>query len=184
MLHRRCRRYVMSLDQACPAGAEVRTVPAQFGRVQVAEDQEWEQQFAVHLKVSHSSSELAALYSRYRGDEGRFESQLRRIIFRAMCKKAGHALRIEPEVMFKHPETMELGDAVFIGSHAMIQGRYDGTCLIGSHVWIGPHAYFDARNLVLEDYVGWGPGAKVLGSSHTGLPIERPIIATDLKIEP
>ena len=42
----------------------------------------------------------------------------------------------------------------------------------------------DARNLILEDYVGWGPGAKVLGSSHTGLPIDRPIIETDLEIRP
>jgi acetyltransferase-like isoleucine patch superfamily enzyme len=79
---------------------------------------------------------------------------------------------------------MELGDAVFLGSQTMIQGRYDGTCRIGNHVWIGPHAYFDARNLVIEDYVGWGPGAKVLGSSHTGNPIDVPIIATELTIKP
>ena len=84
----------------------------------------------------------------------------------------------------KHPETMEFGDAVFIGAQSMIQGRYDGTCKIGNHVWIGPHAYFDARNLVLEDYVGWGPGAKVLGSQHTGEPINVPIIATSLVIKP
>ncbi len=173
----------MSLDQACPAGAEALTVSAEFGRIQVTRDQEWELQFAAHLKASHSPADLAILFSRYRGDEGIFESQLRRIIFRAMCKKAGHGVRIEPEVVVKHPETIEVGDAVFIGSHAMIQGRYDGICSIGSHVWIGPHAYFDARNLILEDYVGWGPGAKVLGSSHTGLPVELPIIATDLKIE-
>jgi acetyltransferase-like isoleucine patch superfamily enzyme len=79
---------------------------------------------------------------------------------------------------------MELGEAVFIGAQTMIQGRFDGTCRIGNHVWIGPHSYFDARNLVLEDYVGWGPGAKVLGSSHTGYPIEVPIIATELSIKP
>ena len=66
----------------------------------------------------------------------------------------------------------------------MIQGRFDGTCRIGNHVWIGPHSYFDARNLVLEDYVGWGPGAKVLGSAHTGDPIDLPIIMTALKIQP
>jgi acetyltransferase-like isoleucine patch superfamily enzyme len=84
----------------------------------------------------------------------------------------------------KHPETMELGDAVFIGAQTMIQGRYDGKCQIGNHVWIGPHAYFDARNLILEDYVGWGPGAKVLGSSHTGEPIDVPIITTELSIKP
>ena len=55
---------------------------------------------------------------------------------------------------------------------------------IGNHVWIGPQAYFDARDLILEDYVGWGPGAKVLGSAHTGLPVDRPIIETDLEIRP
>jgi len=66
----------------------------------------------------------------------------------------------------------------------MIQGRFDGICKIGSHVWIGPQAYFDARNLVLEDYVGWGPGARVLGSVHTGAPAGEPIISTDIVIKP
>jgi acetyltransferase-like isoleucine patch superfamily enzyme len=37
---------------------------------------------------------------------------------------------------------------------------------------------------VIEDYVGWGPGAKVLGSTHTGEPIDVPIIGTDLVIKP
>jgi len=79
---------------------------------------------------------------------------------------------------------MEFGDSVFIGAQTMIQGRFDGVCRIGNHVWIGPQAYFDARNLVLEDYVGWGPGAKVLGSTHTGEPLDVPIIATSLVIKP
>jgi acetyltransferase-like isoleucine patch superfamily enzyme len=51
-------------------------------------------------------------------------------------------------------------------------------------VWIGPQSYFDARNLVIEDYVGWGPGARALGSSHTALPVDVPIIQTDLDIRP
>jgi acetyltransferase-like isoleucine patch superfamily enzyme len=79
---------------------------------------------------------------------------------------------------------MEFGDSVFIGAQTMIQGRFDGRCRMGNHVWIGPQAYFDARDIVLEDYVGWGPGAKVLGSTHTAEPIDRPIIATDLVIKP
>jgi len=81
-------------------------------------------------------------------------------------------------------ETFEIGDGVFIGAQAFIQGRFDGLTKIGNHVWIGPQAYFDARDLILEDYVGWGPGAKVLGSAHTGLPIDQPIIETDLEIRP
>jgi acetyltransferase-like isoleucine patch superfamily enzyme len=73
---------------------------------------------------------------------------------------------------------------VFIGAQANLQGRFDGTCRIGNHVWIGPQAYFDARHLILEDYVGWGPGAKVLGSAHSGVPADVPIVKTDLEIRP
>jgi acetyltransferase-like isoleucine patch superfamily enzyme len=174
----------MSVEREPIAISEARTVPAVFGSARVLNDPTWEWDFAAHLRCSHSPSELLALYSRYRSEEGSFESQLRRVIFRAMCRTVGHALQVGPGIVMKHPETMELGDAVFIGAQTMIQGRYDGTCRIGNHVWIGPHAYFDARNLILEDYVGWGPGAKVLGSSHTGEPIDVPIIATELSIKP
>jgi len=174
----------MSVEEKSILMPEGRLVRAVFGKAQVIEDTPWEWQYAAYLKSNFTPAELLALYSRYRGDEGKFETQLRRIIFRAMCKQAGSSLRVEPEVIVKHPETMEFGDAVFIGAHTMIQGRFDGMCRIGSHVWIGPHAYFDARNLILEDYVGWGPGAKVLGSSHTGQPIDVPIITTELQIEP
>ena len=40
------------------------------------------------------------------------------------------------------------------------------------------------RDLDLGAYVGWGPGAKVLGSEHTGEPGDVPIIQTDLVIKP
>ena len=32
--------------------------------------------------------------------------------------------------------------------------------------------------------MGWGPGAKVLGSTHTGIPIDVPIVQTDVMIKP
>ena len=83
-----------------------------------------------------------------------------------------------------HPETVEVGHGVFIGEQAFIQGRFDGRCVIGDHAWIGPQAYLDARDLEIGEYVGWGPGAKVLGSQHTGEPADRPVIATDLEIAP
>jgi acetyltransferase-like isoleucine patch superfamily enzyme len=174
----------LSLEREAVKTSEARTVSAVFGNARILADPAWEWDFAAHLKQTHGPLELLALYSRYRSEEGPFETQLRRVIFRAMCRTAGHDLQVGPEVVLKHPETMELGDAVFIGAQTMIQGRFDGTCRIGNHVWIGPHSYFDARDLVLEDYVGWGPGAKVLGSFHTGEPIGVPIIATGLSIKP
>jgi acetyltransferase-like isoleucine patch superfamily enzyme len=109
---------------------------------------------------------------------------MRRILLRALCKRAGNDLQVGASVVVKHPETMEFGDCVFIGPHSVIQGRFDGTCKIGSHVWIGPQAYFDARDLLLDDYVGWGPGAKILGSTHTGVPATEPTITTGLVIQP
>ena len=71
------------------------------------------------------------------------------------------------------PRDLRDRSGVFVGDQAIIQGRFDGRCVIGDHVWIGPQSYFDARDLVIEDYVGWGPGAKVLGSMHTGDPRGR-----------
>lgn len=174
----------MSVDLDVAPRREPRTVPAVFGRAEIEQDAGWQWEYAAHLKRTCTPGDLLALYSRYREEEGAFVEQLRQIIFRAMCRTAGHALKLGPGIVVKHPETMEIGDAVSIGAQVMIQGRFDGSCRIGSHVWIGPHAYFDARDLVLEDYVGWGPGAKVLGSSHTGDPIDAPIIATALTIKP
>jgi acetyltransferase-like isoleucine patch superfamily enzyme len=136
------------------------------------------------MKAVKSPDEIMALLARLRPGEDSLDVALRRVALRALCRSMGDDVQIGPEVVFKHPETMEFGDCVFIGSQVMIQGRFDGKCRIGNHVWIGPQAYFDARDLVIEDYVGWGPGAKVLGSQHTGEPIDVPIIATSLVIKP
>jgi acetyltransferase-like isoleucine patch superfamily enzyme len=159
-------------------------VQATFGRIPVSDDPAWEQEFAVFLRDSQPREELRDLFFRFSDGESGLHMLMRRVVLRALCKSAGHGLQVGPNVVLKHPETIEFGDCVFIGAQTMLQGRFDGTCKIGSHVWIGPQAYFDARDLVLEDYVGWGPGAKVLGSSHTGVPVDRPIITTELVIKP
>jgi len=162
----------------------VMQVPATFGRRGLREDPAWEVGFADFLRESQQKGDLMALYASYATGEAVLDVMMRRVIMRAMCKSVGNDLQMGPNVVLKHPETMEFGNCVFVGAQAMIQGRFNGSCKIGNHVWIGPQAYFDARDLVLEDYVGWGPGAKVLGSSHTGIPITEPIIATDLVIKP
>ncbi len=161
-----------------------RQVAATFGRRSTRYDQPWELECAASLRESQTREELMDLFSRFRAGENCFDSMMRRVLMRALCKRVGNDLQVGPNVVLKHPETMEFGDCVFIGAQAMIQGRFDGTCTIGSHVWIGPQAYLDARDLVLEDYVGWGPGAKVLGSEHTGIPADVPAITTDLVVKP
>jgi acetyltransferase-like isoleucine patch superfamily enzyme len=81
-------------------------------------------------------------------------------------------------------ETFQIGNNVFIGESVYLQGRLDGVAKIGDGCWIGPQAYLDARNLELGKHVGWGPGAKVLGSEHTAIPIDEPVISTTLRCKP
>jgi acetyltransferase-like isoleucine patch superfamily enzyme len=160
-----------------------REVPPTFGAKEVSADPSWEREFSGWLKET-GSQRLQELFATYRSGEDNLSVLMRRVLMRTMCRASGNGLQVGPDVVLKHPETMEFGDCVFIGAQAMIQGRFDGTCRIGNHVWIGPQAYFDARNLVLEDYVGWGPGAKVLGSVHSGQPSSVPTIKTSLIIKP
>ena len=162
----------------------IRQVAATFGLRETRQDPSWERDFAAWLKSARSREELLEMFGQFRSGEGVFDAMMRRVIMRSLCKSVGNDLQVAPQVVLKHPETMEFGDSVFIGAQTMIQGRFDGTCKIGNHVWIGPQAYFDARDIILEDYVGWGPGAKVLGSAHTGEPRNVPIIATGLVIKP
>ena len=162
----------------------IREVSASFGCKQTSADPAWETECAAWLREKHSTAALAEMFARFREGESSLDVSFRRVILRALCRRFGSAIQIATGVVLMHPETMEIGDCVFIGAQTMIQGRFDGTCRIGNHVWIGPQAYFDARDLVVEDYVGWGPGAKVLGSSHTAEPLDVPIIATNLQIKP
>lgn len=136
------------------------------------------------LSAEFERDYLVELYQKHVTGEDRYAQLMRRVLVKAVARRCGDGLLVGSQVGFKHLETFEIGNAVFIGAGAYIQGRFDGRCVIGNNVWIGPQAYFDARDLVLEDYVGWGPGAKVLGSAHTGVPADVPIVKTDLVIKP
>ena len=164
--------------------ATSRIVRAVHGQRELKADPEFESGLSDALRSQYGRDALVELYGRYAAGDGFLESLMRRVIWRALAKRIGHGLSVGSGTGFKHLETFEIGTGVFVGAQAYLQGRFDGRCVIGDHVWIGPQSYFDARDLVLEDYVGWGPGAKVLGSAHTGLPVDQPIIQTDLEIKP
>ncbi|HXE79466.1 MAG TPA: DapH/DapD/GlmU-related protein [Vicinamibacterales bacterium] len=161
-----------------------RKVPAVHGRRTVAPDPAYEVGLADALRTGHTTAGLLELYGRFAMGEGAFDAMMRRVLWRALARALGDGARIGRGVVVKHPETVTIGRGVFVGDYVVIQGRFDGRCVIGDHVWIGPQSYLDARDLVIEEYVGWGPGAKVLGSVHTGLPVDVPIIQTDLEIRP
>ncbi len=161
-----------------------RVVKAVQGLRPIRPDPPFEAGLARYLAAELGRDSLLELYRRHLTGEDKYAQMMRRVIFKALARRCGDGLMVGSQVGFKHPETFTIGRSVFIGSGAYLQGRIDGRFVIGDKVWIGPQAYFDARDLVLEEYVGWGPGAKVLGSAHTGVPVEVPIVKTDLEIRP
>lgn len=161
-----------------------RIVAAVHGRRPPAPEPSYEPGLGAALKEAYSRDALIELHARFATGDGFVDQMMRRAIWRALARRCGSGLQIGVGAGFKHPETFEIGTGVFIGAQAFVQGRYDGTCVIGDNVWIGPQAFLDARDLVIGEAVGMGPGVKILGSQHSALPVDVPIIRTDLEIKP
>jgi acetyltransferase-like isoleucine patch superfamily enzyme len=166
------------------AKSGTRIVKAIHGLRKLEPDPQFELDMAVHLKEQLTREQLLEAFSDYGHGTNPIDVIMRRVCLRALVKWLGAGANIRKDVFVIHPETFEIGDGVFVGEQTIIQGRFDGRCVIGNRVWIGPQSYFDARDLVIEDCVGWGPGAKVLGSEHTGSPNGVPAIQSALKIAP
>ncbi|WDR02948.1 acyltransferase [Devosia algicola] len=161
-----------------------RQIQPVHGRRPIEDDPEFEDGLAAWMRQSYGGDSLQDVYARFATGDGKLDCLMRKMVWKCGARQCGPGLQIGSQAGFKHLETFVIGANVFIGAGAYIQGRFDGTCEIGDKVWIGPHAFLDARNLVLGDNVGWGPGAKVLGSQHTGLPLDVPVIATEPEIKP
>ncbi len=161
-----------------------RIVHAIHGLKPVERDPDTELTLSDDLRRLNSPDELLEIAARHALGDGEMAAAMRRAVWRALARRFGHGVRIGRGAIAAHLETFEIGDGVFVGEQAFIQGRADGRCVIGDYAWIGPQSYLDARDLVIEEYVGWGPGARALGSEHTGQPPDVPIIQTDLEIKP
>lgn len=100
-------------------------------------------------------------------------------------KRIGKNVVFEPEVMIFHPETIELGDNVYVGHRAILKGYYKGYMVIGDSVWIGQNAFFhSAGGLAVGDRVGIGPNVTILTSTHKEEGRRVPILLSDLEFAP
>jgi acetyltransferase-like isoleucine patch superfamily enzyme len=167
-----------------PGIGQERVVKAVHGLQAVAADPADEIAESDELRKTLERDAILERYAAALWIEGAKGQRARRVILRAICKSIGNGVKIGMGVLVLHPQTFEIGDAVFIGNLTFLQGRHDGRCVIGAHTWIGPQSYFDCRDMEFGEYVGWGPGAKVLGSEHTAEPVSVPVIQTDLVIKP
>ncbi len=161
-----------------------RVVRAVHGVQEVQPDAADELKESADLRATETYDQLLARYGAACFDDSAAGERMRRVLLRAICRSFGNDVKVGVGVLIRDAHTFEIGDGVFIGNQTYLQGRHDGHCVIGAHTWIGPQSFFDCRDMELGEYVGWGPGAKVLGSDHTGEPVDMPIIQTDLVIRP
>lgn len=159
-------------------------LPAIHARRRIEPDPPFEIELAAHLRSRFSPAEIEALYDRFAQGAGEFDASMRRAILRALLARLGDGAQIGQWVSIRHPSRFEIGPGSFLGDQAILQGRHDGHCVIGARVWIGPQAFLDARDLVIGDSVGIGPGVRILCAQHSGEPGDTPVIETDQIVRP
>ena len=75
-----------------------------------------------------------------------------------------------------HPDTIEIGDDVYIGHYTILKGYFQNKMQIGNHTWIGQGCFFhSAGGLEIGQAVGIGPMVKIITSYHVDDNIDIPV---------
>lgn len=81
-----------------------------------------------------------------------------------------------------HPESIELGDNVYVGHQTILKGYHKNRMTIGSESWIGQQCFFhSAGGLHVGSRVGIGPGVRILTSAHDEAGRPTPILFSPLR---
>lgn len=162
-----------------PTSQLARLYPAIHATRAIVPDGRFEVELAAHLREEAADEEIEAFLERFAHARGELAERMRRAVLRARLRSLGDGARVGLGVEVRHPETISLGAGAYLGDHCTIQGRHGGGCRIGDRVWIGAQAFIDGRDLVIGDVVGIGTGTKILGSLHSCEPFDVPVIATE-----
>lgn len=98
----------------------------------------------------------------------------------------GNAVVFEAGALVFHPETVEIGDEVYVGHYAILKGYYKNKMVIGAGSWIGQAAFLhSAGGLTIGKRVGIGPGVKITTSTHEiGSGSHRTVMDNTLRFAP
>jgi acetyltransferase-like isoleucine patch superfamily enzyme len=88
---------------------------------------------------------------------------------------------MESSVLVFHPENIVIGQHVYIGHYAILNGYHAGHLNIGEGSWIGPQTFLHAAGgIEIGKRVGIGPGVKILTSIHDAGSLEMPVMDASL----
>ena len=101
--------------------------------------------------------------------------------FRAL----GANVIFEAGILVFHPQTITLGNNVYLGHRSVLKGYHLNELIIGDHVWIGQNCFFhSAGGIRIGSRVGIGPSVSILTSSHREEGRLIPILHSDLSLAP
>jgi acetyltransferase-like isoleucine patch superfamily enzyme len=97
----------------------------------------------------------------------------------------GENVVFEKGVMVFHPETIHIGNNVYVGHNTILKGYYKGSLRIGDNTWIGQQCFIhSAGEVTIGSDVGIGPGVRIISSFHRDEGIEVPIMLGELELAP
>jgi acetyltransferase-like isoleucine patch superfamily enzyme len=99
--------------------------------------------------------------------------------------RLGDGVVFEAGVLVFHPETIEIGDGVYIGHQTILKGYHRNRMVIGAGTWIGQQCFFhSAGGLTIGQNVGVGPGVKIVTSTHRLDVLDQPILHAPIDVAP
>ena len=100
----------------------------------------------------------------------------------AQFGRIGEGVVLEPGVLVFFPESIEIGDNVYVGHGTILKGYYQNRMVIGEGSWIGQQCFFhSAGGLTIGREVGVGIGVKIWTSNHRDEGTDKPIIRSGLR---
>jgi acetyltransferase-like isoleucine patch superfamily enzyme len=92
---------------------------------------------------------------------------------------------VEDDVLIFRPESVYLGDHVYVGHLAILKAYPEGLLVIGDGCWLGEQTYINSAGAVtLGRDVGVGVGVKIISSVHLEEGRQVPILHSGLRLAP
>ncbi|MCB0308728.1 MAG: hypothetical protein KDD48_05100, partial [Bdellovibrionales bacterium] len=96
----------------------------------------------------------------------------------------GSNVIFEKDICIWHPETVSIGNNVYIGHRTMLKGHPKGKLSIANNVWIGQNVFIHSAGSVdIQSDVGIGPSVQILTSSHQITPRTELLLNSPLEFE-
>jgi acetyltransferase-like isoleucine patch superfamily enzyme len=97
----------------------------------------------------------------------------------------GDHVIFEAGVLVFHPETISLGQNLYIGHGAILKGYYNSRMSIGDNAWIGQQVFIHSGGgVTIGRNVGIGPAVKILTSRHREEGTDIPILQSTVEFAP